>query len=284
MTAPVFDAHIHIQPWEMLKPEVRATMALGHADFDELCVIMREPNRLLARMDLEGISRVAMINYVSPDLMGFTEEVNAWVARYAAAEPSRLLPVGGIDPRRCRNPERTVGECIETHRLRMIKVHPSHQLTAPNAYLDGNRALEVLYRRCEEAGVPVMIHTGTSIFPGARNKFADPMLCDDVAVDFPRLKIVLAHGGRPIWMESAVFLVRRHLNVHLDLSGIPPQALREYFPKLETIADKVLWGTDWPAPRVPGMGANLAKFHSLGFPAPVERKILWENAVRLFGA
>jgi predicted TIM-barrel fold metal-dependent hydrolase len=41
-----------------------------------------------------------------------------------------------------------------------------------------------------------MFHAGTSIFPGARNKCGDPIHVDDVAVDFPELKIVLAHGGR----------------------------------------------------------------------------------------
>ncbi len=105
----------------------------------------------------------------------------------------------------------------------MLKIHPPHQLFAANAYLSGEPGLAEVYRAAEEHGRPVMIHTGTSIFPGARNRFADPMPVDDVAVDFPRLKILLAHAGRPLFMETAVFLVRRHPNVHLDLSGIPPK-------------------------------------------------------------
>ena len=96
--------------------------------------------------------------------------------------------------------------------------------------------------------MPVTIHTGTSVFPGARSRFGDPMDVDDVAIDFPQLKILLAHGGRPLWMEAAFFLVRRHPNVHLEVSGIPPAKLLEYFPRLEEIADKTIWGTDWPSP------------------------------------
>ena len=46
-----------------------------------------------------------------------------------------------------------------------------------------------------------MIHTGTSIFPGARSRAGEPIAVDDVAVDFPELTIVIAHGGRPRWME-----------------------------------------------------------------------------------
>src|SRR5207249_9440618 len=59
------------------------------------------------------------------------------------------------------------------------------------------------------------------------------------------------HGGRPLWMNEAFFLVRRHKNLYMDISGIPPQKLLAYFPRIEEIADKVLWGTDWPGPGVP---------------------------------
>ena len=95
----------------------------------------------------------------------------------------------------------------------------------PNDYLNGVKELEIIYRAAEANGIPIMVHTGTSIFPGARNKFGDPIYVDDVAVDFPNLKILLAHGGRPLWMDTAFFLVRRHRNVYLDISGIPPKTL-----------------------------------------------------------
>lgn len=84
-------------------------------------------------------------------------------------------------------------------------------------------------------------------------------------------------------METCVFLARRHRNVHLDISGIPPKRLLHYLPRLADLADKVLWGTDWPDPGVPGLGQNLDDFLALGLPAPVERKILRDNACRMFG-
>jgi uncharacterized protein len=114
--------------------------------------------------------------------------------------------------------------------IKLMKIHPPHQLLYPNDYVHGVKELEIIYRAAEANGIPVMFHTGTSIFPGARNKYGDPMYVDDVAVDFPRLKILLAHGGRPLWMDTAFFLVRRHRNVYLDISGIPPKTLLKYFP------------------------------------------------------
>jgi len=80
------------------------------------------------------------------------------------------------------------------------------------------------------------------VFPGARNKYGDPIYVDDVAVDFPKLKILLAHGGRPLWMDTAFFLIRAACKCYLDISGIPPKKLLEYFPRLEEIAAKTRLG------------------------------------------
>jgi predicted TIM-barrel fold metal-dependent hydrolase len=129
-----------------------------------------------------------------------------------------------------------------------------------------------------------MIHTGTSIFPAARNKFGDPIYLDDVAVDFPKLKILMAHGGRPIWMQTAFFLLRRHKNVHLDISGIPPKILLKYFPRLEEIAHKTLFGTDWPSPGIPDIKQNLDQFQTLALPAEVKEQILSKTALEIWSA
>src|ERR1051326_5986598 len=84
-------------------------------------------------------------------------------------------------------------------------------------YSGGERLERALLQGCARAqanGMPIMIHTGTSIFPGARDLHAQPMLCDDVCVDYPNLVVILAHGGRPLWMNEAFFLVRRHKNMY----------------------------------------------------------------------
>jgi predicted TIM-barrel fold metal-dependent hydrolase len=128
----------------------------------------------------------------------------------------------------------------------------------------------------------VTVHTGTSVFPGARSRLGDPMDIDDVAVDFPKLRILLAHGGRPLWMEAAFFVVRRHPNVYLEVSGIPPAKLLEYFPRLEELAHKTVWGTDWPSPGVKSMRQNVEQFLQLPLRDESKRAILSDNAARLF--
>jgi predicted TIM-barrel fold metal-dependent hydrolase len=258
-------------------------MARGRSDVERLERVMRDPGELLRLMDEQMIERLALVNYVAPEVIGFDESVNAWVSRYVAGHEDRLVAVGSVHPRRSKDARGDAARLFEELGIRMLKLHPPHQLFPANDYLFGNEALAAIYETAEESGRPVMIHTGTSVFPGARNRFADPMAADDVAVDFPRLPIVLAHAGRPLYMKTAVFLARRHGNVHLDLSGIPPRKLLEYIPRLEEIADRCLWGTDFPSPGVRSMRANVEDFLALPLSDEVKRKILFDNAAGLLG-
>ena len=277
----VVDIHVHIQPWEQMRPEARAKMGRSEA-LDGLARLMHRPAEILERMDRAGVERIGMINYVAPDLMGFGPTVNDFVAGIARHAPDRLIPFGGVHPRVTPDAGAEVRRLCDLG-IRGLKVHPPHQVFAANAYLDDLPALASVYEQAQALGMPVMVHTGTSVFPGARNRFADPMPCDDVAVDFPDLVLILAHAGRPLYMETAFFLARRHPNVHLDVSGIPPKRLLDYLPRLPQIADKVLWGTDWPSPGVDDLGRNLADFRALSLPPEVERKVLSDNASRIFG-
>jgi hypothetical protein len=107
---------------------------------------------------------------------------------------------------------------------------------------------------------------------------------DDVAVDFPKLTILLAHGGRPLWMDAAFFLVRRHPNVLLEVSGIPPSKLLEYFPRLNEIAHKTIWGTDWPSPGIKSMRSNVDAFNALPLSVSAKQAILSDNAAGIWRA
>jgi uncharacterized protein len=83
-------------------------------------------------------------------------------------------------------------------------------------------------------------------------------------------------------MEAAFFLLRRHANVYLDISGIPPKTLLKYFPRLPEIAHKTLFGTDWPGPGVPDVGKNLADFRRLRLSEETQRQILCETALGIW--
>jgi uncharacterized protein len=277
----VTDVHVHIQPWRQLKPHVLEVMRSGkEKEAEWLMAVMENPAMALELMDKEGIWRVGMVNYPSPDVMGFTPDVSEIIARYAEANPERLLPYGGVHPLFTRDPVGDVDRLVEMG-IRVLKIHPPHQCFAANAYTDGLESLAMIYRRCEERGLPVMIHTGTSVFPGARSKYGHPLELDDLGVDFPDLPIIMAHGGRPLWMTEAFFVLRRHRNIWLDLSGIPPAKLLDYFPRVAEISDRVLWGTDWPSMGVKGLRQNLDQFMSLPLDDAIKRRITVDNPLTL---
>lgn len=281
----IIDAHIHVQPWDQLKPEVRAKWLAQRPDAAWLDRVMADPGELLRYLDKSGVERAVLINYPSPDLMGFQETTNEFVAKYRDAAPDRLIACGGVHPRLTRTAaearEKMDRACGDL-KLSLIKLHPPHQRFQIDDYQRGNEALAAIYQKAGEYHIPVMIHTGTSIFPGARSRLGDPMPLDDLCLDFPNTTFVMAHLGRPLWADEAFFLLRRHKNLWADCSGIPPKTMLEYFPRLAEIAEKVMFGTDWPSPGVKDIAANIEGFRACGLAAELIQKILYDNAARLF--
>jgi predicted TIM-barrel fold metal-dependent hydrolase len=276
----VTDAHVHVQPvWE-LKPALLEAISHGRDDWAEVERIARSPAELLRKMDREGVERAVLVNYPSPEVFGFTHRVNDYVAEYCAAAPDRLVAMGGVHPGHVPDAAAEVRRAAEKG-VRALKVHPPHMGFAANEYLRGLEGLRALYEEAQRLRLPVMIHTGTSVFPGARSRLGEPMAVDDVAVDFPDLRIILAHGGRPLWMEQAFFLVRRFPNVFMDVSGIPPKSVLRYFPRLPEIADKVLYGSDWPSPGVKTLQASREAFTECGLSGETLAKVMETNARRL---
>jgi predicted TIM-barrel fold metal-dependent hydrolase len=280
----VTDAHIHVQPWRQFRPGARERMTAGRRDLDRIHRLFDDPAAFLEFLDEQGIDRAVLVNYVSPDVMGFTDAVNDFVGDFCRGHEDRLVAVGGVHPRLDPDPAGSLERIVERDGIRVLKLHPPHQHFFLNAYRDGGSLpqLAALYGRAQALGIPLLIHTGTSIFPEARNKYGDPMALDDVAVDFPGLTIIMAHGGRPLWMETCFFLLRRHANVHMDISGIPPRLLLRYFPRLAEVAHKTLFGTDWPSPGVESPRKNLEELRALSLAPEVQQAILEGTAERVF--
>ena len=279
----VVDLHVHIQPWQQIREAPRKTIESGRTDVDDILRFQSDPAALASHLKEQGLKRVGLINYVSPKLMGFDASCNDWIAAYRDHDPSMFLAWGGIHPEFCEDVDAEMVRLLEELKIDGIKIHPPHQEFRANAYRNTLPSLAKVYEACEERGVPVMVHTGTSVFPGARASYGNPMDLDDVAIDFPKLQVLMAHAGRPLWFEEAFFVTRRHARMWMELSGIPPKQLPRHLPRLEVIGDKVLWGTDWPSPGVRDMRANLEAFCALeDYSEELKLKILVSNPERLF--
>jgi uncharacterized protein len=208
---------------------------------------------------------------------------NEEVAEAAAANPDVLIPFASIDPFKGRAGVRQARRLVEQYGVKGFKFHPSLQ-----GFFPDDRLAYGLYEAIEELGAIALFHTGqTGIgagLPGGggiRLKYSDPMRVDDVAVDFPDMKIILAHPSFP-WQDAALSVATHKPTVHIDLSGWSPK----YFPPQlvkyanSLLQDKVLFGSDYP---VISPDRWLADFAALPMKDEVRPKILKDNAARLLG-
>ena len=115
-------------------------------------------------------------------------------------------------------------------------------------------------------------------------KYMMPLHYDDVAVDFPTLKLVLLHYGVGGWHEQAMSLAFRHPNVYLDISGASP---RIYPQSLVVSANtpfyqpKILFGTDYPFVGMQSWFKAFKQLKGFGWSEDTQRKVLRENFLRL---
>jgi predicted TIM-barrel fold metal-dependent hydrolase len=216
--------------------------------------------------------------------MGRARISNDEVLEVAAANPDALIPFASIDPHKGKLGLREARRLIAEHpALRGFKFHPNTQAFWPN-----DRAHYPLYELIAAAGKIALFHTGqTGIGAGMRGgggvrlKYSNPMALDDVAADFPELKIILAHPSFP-WQEEALAVATHKPNVYIDLSGWSPK----YFPEIliryinTLLRDKMLFGSDFPLITPERW---LADFERLEIRDEVRPLVLKQNAARLLG-
>jgi predicted TIM-barrel fold metal-dependent hydrolase len=274
---PLIDVHLHPVRLPTLKmpPQVYTReFDRHHPDdiHDEEGRIV--PERFDAYLASEGVDMAVVMCEYSPRVTGiqpvedvlplieynprrfrFLANVNPYFHYPVAAELERQLSLGAVG----------------------LKVHPVHQ-----AFPANDRMLYPAYAICQERGLPVVVHFGTSVFPGAANSFTDPAHILDIVRDFPDLTVVLAHGGRGWWYDAAAFMAQAYPNVWIELSGLPPKRLPHYFARhdLSRLAHKWIFGSDWPG--LPSIRANAQAIMELGLERDLLEKVLYRNALCVY--
>ena len=215
---------------------------------------------------------------------GFKRYSNEEVAELCAENDDILIPFASIDPAKGKAGAREARRLVKDFGVRGFKFHPTMQGFYPN---DRNACYTIL-EAIEEEGAISLFHTGqTGVGSGMKGgmgmrlKFSNPMHLDDVAVDFPDLKIVMAHPSFP-WTEEGLSVALHKPNVYYDMSGWSPKYFPEIFVRYANsmLKKKMLFGSDWPA-ITPDRW--LADFEQAPFKDEVRPLILKENAMRLLG-
>jgi uncharacterized protein len=276
------DAHVHVAKLPTLSADWQAWVRTfgGGIPIDRLFDADGVP--LPAAIDehfaAEGADHVLLFSEYSPKATGIQpiEDVLPLVEH----NPVRFRPVANINPH-LHYP--VAAELARQVGLGAVacKIHPVH-----GGFDPADRMLYPAYSWAQERGVPVIVHCGTSTFAGSANVHGEPALLDPVIRDFPGLTLVLAHGGRGWWYEQAAFLALMRRNVWLEVSGLPPHRLPDYYgPTLPRLAAKMIFGTDWPG--VPGVQRNARALQKVLIDAGGRDEdvaaALGGNAMRVFG-
>jgi predicted TIM-barrel fold metal-dependent hydrolase len=193
------------------------------------------------REALDGVDRAVVLAFDAP-AAGFVVP-NDYVAAYVARDPERLIGFGSVDPARPDALEE-LERMAHDLGLRGCKLGPIYQDVDPLGP-EFNRVCAAL----ERLELPMLIHQGTTFSRAGSLLRARPILLDEVALRFPRLRIVIAHLGHP-WFEETIQVVRRHPHVYADVSALVSRRWLLYQALVAAVeygvAHKLLFGTDYP--------------------------------------
>lgn len=276
------DCHVHIELGphgdDHLSPELReAAIRYFKGDAaiptaDEIAAYYRERNMLAVVFAVDSALTT-----------GQPRILNSFVVEKAREHSDVLIPFASVDPRRGHEGVAEARDLLEEGSIRGFKFHPNIQRFHPN-----DRIAYPLYELIEEAGVVALFHTGHSGIgaglPGGGGialKYGNPMAVDDVAVDFPRMSIVMAHPAFP-WQDEALSIAMHKPQVSIDLSGWSPKRFPPSLVKAmsTSLRSQTLFGSDFP---LITPDRWLTDFEDLGLEPDVRSAILKDNAIRILG-
>lgn len=212
---------------------------------------MADPDgsNLIAQMDTAGIDRAVILTLdwelgIGEPSRVSIEQIHERYHAMVETHGDRLVAFAGIDPRR-GNAVELLEWAVQRLGMRGLKVYP------PAGFYPYDARLYPLYERCQAWGLPVVIHTGTTIAM-LRPRFAYPLGVQDVQIDFPKLTIWMAHSGFPWWWDEAVSVAEASASTYLELSNWEEEAYRDEERVIRLIADardrigahRILFGTD----------------------------------------
>ena len=277
----ITDCHTHFwrYPGELTEELARETFIMRHQKV-ELDITAERHTTDTAKAD-----RVIVFGLRAP-LTGFLT-VNDTVAEYVRTDPKKLIGFAAICPTEdsaLSEVDRTVNELG----LRGLKMSPIYGGWDPQ----DPRAMSI-FAKAEQYGLPIMFHQGTTFPRKAPLKYANPVLLEDIALQFPELKMIIAHMGHP-WEAETTVLIRKQSNVFADISALfyrPWQFYNSLRLAVEYgVTNKLLFGTDYPIATldetVEGLYdiVNLSKEMRLpALPDDLPEQILYCDTLNLLG-
>ncbi|MDB5597944.1 MAG: Amidohydrolase 2 [Hyphomicrobiales bacterium] len=274
----LIDAHVHVPVLDSVAPAWRQWAC----DFGPAGILHDLwgsdghplPDRLDRLFEEQGVDAALLFCEYSPKATGYQAFDD--LLPIVEHNPARFRPVANVNPHLHFPVADEVNRQLD-HGAAALKLHPVH-----GGFRCDDRALYPAYEVLAQRGVPLVVHCGTSSFPGSMNELADPQFLLPVVRDFPTVDVVLAHGGRGWWYDTAAFMALAYEHVWIELSGLPPKRLPDYYARfdLARLAQKWIFATDWPG--VPGTAQNAQAVAGLGFDDATAAAVLGGNALKVY--
>lgn len=233
----IVDIHTHIfNAATDFGPELRADLDRCHVDPTAWGDVEKR------HLETSKMADVAVVFGLQASATGWNIP-NKAVAAHVSKARDRLLFFASVDPLK-KDFMEELEKCHQDLGAVGVKLAPLYQ----NVHPQDPRYYEI-YKYCVKHGLPVLFHAGTSFVSGTLLDYSRPIHFDAVAVDFPDLRMVLAHLGHP-WEGETIAVIRRHAHVYADLSALyyrPWQFYNSMRLLVEYgVAEKVLFGSDFP--------------------------------------
>jgi predicted TIM-barrel fold metal-dependent hydrolase len=288
-----------VQMWWKAIDNIRRPLMLGiklelFQGMDEKEMYKQEdPQTLLEYMDKYGVDIACLLPEAMMDTTGYTSRwmSNGAMAKVVESNPERFMYQPNLSPIKFKGVRNTIWELeywVKERGAKIFKFYPPE-----DTYIN-DPDLWPFYEKAQELEIVLDIHTGFCWVPPGKSKYALPILLDDVARDFPDLKIVAFHMGYP-YCDDLNMVAMGHPNVYVCLSLLVPWALSapRKFAKILGEAlrwvgpEKIIWGTDYAGfgAQIKGAVVGLREFQfpedmqvDYGFPALTD-----DDKAKIFG-
>lgn len=234
----------------------------------------------LLKMDDAGIERSLLIGVRGGDLniRGSFEVPYDYVQAVCEAHPDRFSGLAGIDPTRGIQGLKELEVAVKEHGFVGAHWYPHWFSMPPDA-----AQIYPYYAKCCELDIPIMMQVGQNLVYNRVRRLpsvARPILLDQVAIDFPDLRIIGIHIGIP-WTDEMIAMCWKHENVFTAGDAYAPRYWPEqYVHYANTIGrHKVMFGTDWP---VISPERAVQEVNNLGLKPESHALLMRENALRVF--
>jgi uncharacterized protein len=271
---PVLDFHTHVGTRDPLTPWAISHFASTNPEYTNTISHHLTRDSLVSYLDSQAVDKAVVLSECARTT---TDVVTNKSIQGFCSGTDRLIPFGFIRPCGGREPAIEAEHCIRDLGCRGLKL-----LTPYTHFYPADSRLLPAYELASAQGIPIMFRTGTRAPVGSPVSYGGhPLLLDNLAQGFPRLNIVMCHGGYPVWCADAERMLRRHENCYIDISGIPPSRVPRIFPHLETFRDRFIFGSDWPG--IPSIADQVSEIEKLPFSPDTIDAILWGNGSHLLG-